>query len=97
VERHVEGNNRFGLHGNALLSRYPIGDIRAIPLDNGVDKIAHREKRLGRQAGNRLGGEDVRVGVGPRAKVQSPHPFKVKIFGGTEYDSHRRTLAEGHA
>jgi len=28
VERHVEGHNRFGLHGNALLSRYPIRDIR---------------------------------------------------------------------
>jgi endonuclease/exonuclease/phosphatase family metal-dependent hydrolase len=50
VERHVEGDNRFGLHGNALLSRYPIREIRAIPLDNGVDKMAHREKRLGRQA-----------------------------------------------
>jgi endonuclease/exonuclease/phosphatase family metal-dependent hydrolase len=50
VERHAEGENRFGLHGNAILSRYPIRDVRLIPLDNGVDKIAHREKRLGRQA-----------------------------------------------
>ena len=50
VERHVEGDNTFGLHGNALLSRYPMRDIRVIPLDNGVDKMAHREKRLGRQA-----------------------------------------------
>jgi endonuclease/exonuclease/phosphatase family metal-dependent hydrolase len=50
VERQVEGDNTFGLHGNALLSRYPIGDIRLIPLDNGVDKMAHREQRLGRQA-----------------------------------------------
>ncbi|HEY1342289.1 MAG TPA: endonuclease/exonuclease/phosphatase family protein [Bryobacteraceae bacterium] len=49
VERHAEGDNRFGLHGNALLSRYPIRDARLIPLDNGVDKMAHREKRLGRQ------------------------------------------------
>lgn len=50
VERQVEGENAFGLHGNAILSRYPISDVRLIPLDNGVDKIAHREKRLGRQA-----------------------------------------------
>ena len=50
VERDVGGANRFGLHGNALLSRYPIRDARAIPLPNGVDKMAHREKRLGRQA-----------------------------------------------
>ena len=50
VERDAAGANRFGLHGNALLSRYPIRDARAITLDNGVDKMAHREKRLGRQA-----------------------------------------------
>jgi len=50
VERDAAGENRFGLHGNALLSRYPIRDARAVALPNGVDKMAHREKRLGRQA-----------------------------------------------
>ncbi len=50
VERQVEGANALGLHGNAILSRYPIRDIQLIPLDNGVDKMAHREKRLGRQS-----------------------------------------------
>ncbi len=50
VERQVAGENTLGLHGNAILSRYPIRDIRVIPLDNGVDKMAHREQRLGRQA-----------------------------------------------
>ncbi len=50
VEREAEGENRFGLHGNAILSRYPIRDVRLIPLANGVDKMAHREQRLGRQA-----------------------------------------------
>ncbi|HTS67541.1 MAG TPA: endonuclease/exonuclease/phosphatase family protein [Terriglobia bacterium] len=50
AERDATGANRFGLHGNALLSRYPIRDARAIALPNGVDKMAHREKRLGRQA-----------------------------------------------
>jgi endonuclease/exonuclease/phosphatase family metal-dependent hydrolase len=50
VERHAAGDNAYGLHGNALLSRYPISDVRVIPLENGVDKIAHREQRIGRQA-----------------------------------------------
>lgn len=49
VERHAEGDNTFGLHGNAILSRYPIRDVCLIPLVNGIDKMAHREKRLGRQ------------------------------------------------
>lgn len=49
VERHVDGENDLGLHGNAILSRYPLRDIRPIYLDNGTDKIASNEKRLGRQ------------------------------------------------
>jgi endonuclease/exonuclease/phosphatase family metal-dependent hydrolase len=49
VERHSDGENTFGLHGNAILSRYPIRDVRLIPFVNGVDKMAHREQRLGRQ------------------------------------------------
>ena len=49
VERDAMGANRFGLHGNALLSRYPIRGARALALPNGIDKMAHREKRLGRQ------------------------------------------------
>lgn len=49
IERDIQGSNAFGLHGNAILSRYPMRDIRVIPLKNGVDKMAHREKRIGRQ------------------------------------------------
>jgi endonuclease/exonuclease/phosphatase family metal-dependent hydrolase len=49
VERHVEGENEVGLHGNAILSRYPIANIRRVELENGIDKIASREKRLGCQ------------------------------------------------
>ena len=49
-ESEVSGLNELGLHGNALLSRYPIRNVRAIPLKNGKDKMAGREKRIGRQA-----------------------------------------------
>jgi len=49
LERATEGENRFGLHGNALLSRYPMSHVRVVPLSNGVDKMAHREKRIGQQ------------------------------------------------
>jgi endonuclease/exonuclease/phosphatase family metal-dependent hydrolase len=50
LEYHVEGENRLGLHGNAILSRYPITRVRPIALKNGIDKMAGREKRIGRQA-----------------------------------------------
>ena len=49
-EREVEGENELGLHGNGLLSRYPIRHIRAVPLENGIDKMSGREKRLGCQS-----------------------------------------------
>lgn len=49
VEYHTEGENQLGLHGNAVLSRYPIRRVRPIHLENGIDKMAGREKRLGRQ------------------------------------------------
>ena len=49
VERNTPGENDLGLHGNAILSRYPLRDVRGIVLENGIDKIASREKRLGRQ------------------------------------------------
>jgi endonuclease/exonuclease/phosphatase family metal-dependent hydrolase len=50
VEYHVEGENDLGLHGNAILSRYPIRNARAIRLQNGRDKMFGREKRIGSQA-----------------------------------------------
>ena len=49
VEFEAEGENDLGLHGNAILSRYPIRRVRPIHLKNGTDKMAGREKRLGRQ------------------------------------------------
>jgi Metal-dependent hydrolase len=47
VERMVDGENDLGLHGDAILSRYSLSRIRAIPLKNGIDKFAARERRLG--------------------------------------------------
>src|SRR4051794_15348309 len=50
VEYDAPGENRTGLHGNAILSRYPLGRLRMIALENGIDKMAGREKRIGQQA-----------------------------------------------
>jgi endonuclease/exonuclease/phosphatase family metal-dependent hydrolase len=49
LERESEGENRLGLHGNAILSRYPIREVHTVRLPNGVDKMAGLEKRLGSQ------------------------------------------------
>ncbi len=50
IENEVHGDNELGLHGNAILSRYPIRNSRSIPLGNGKDKMRGREKRLGQQS-----------------------------------------------
>jgi len=49
VERESAGENELGLHGNAILSRYPLRNVRSVALTNGIDKMASNEKRLGRQ------------------------------------------------
>jgi endonuclease/exonuclease/phosphatase family metal-dependent hydrolase len=50
IEQDLPGENELGLHGNALLSRYPLNHVRPIFMENGVDIMASREKRMGRQA-----------------------------------------------
>ncbi len=50
IEQDLPGSNELGLHGNAILSRYPLANVRPVFLENGVDIMATREKRIGRQA-----------------------------------------------
>lgn len=49
TERWIEGENELGLHGNAILSRYPIRNPYRIGLRNGIDKMKSNEQRLGTQ------------------------------------------------
>ncbi|MBI4124878.1 MAG: hypothetical protein HY609_03375 [Deltaproteobacteria bacterium] len=45
----ADGHNEVGIHGNALLSRWPLKNPRQIILKNCKDKMRGREKRLGSQ------------------------------------------------
>lgn len=49
TELHYEGENAQAIHGNAILSRYPLKDFQLIPLHNNKDKMKGKEKRLGNQ------------------------------------------------
>ncbi len=49
TEIHFEGDNTLGIHGNAILSRYPLKDFHQISLHNNKDKMKGKEKRLGHQ------------------------------------------------
>jgi endonuclease/exonuclease/phosphatase family metal-dependent hydrolase len=66
IEHEFEGENEIGIHGNAILSRYPIHKPRIVPLPNTHDKMKGREKRIGNQralvATIDLAGEPLRVG-----------------------------------
>ncbi len=66
TEQEFDGENEIGIHGNSILSRYPILKPRIIPLPNSHDKMKGREKRIGHQraliATIDLGGNPLRVG-----------------------------------
>ena len=49
VEKNVAGENQESLHGNALLSRYPMKQVHSLDLPNGKDKMKGAEKRIGAQ------------------------------------------------
>jgi endonuclease/exonuclease/phosphatase family metal-dependent hydrolase len=49
LESDATGENAEGLHGNAVLSRWPIARAWSIALPNGKDKMRGGEKRLGSQ------------------------------------------------
>lgn len=49
LESSAEGENDEALHGNAVLSRWPVARAWSVALPNGKDKMRGREKRLGSQ------------------------------------------------
>ena len=49
VEAYIEGENTLALHGNAILSRFPLRRAHSVALPNGKDKMSGKEKRLGCQ------------------------------------------------
>lgn len=50
LEQQTAAENTYGIHGNALFSRWPIRDPATIRLQNGKDKMRGKEKRIGSQA-----------------------------------------------
>ena len=49
VEKSAAGENMESLHGNALLSRFPMHRVHSLALPNGKDKMRGAEKRIGSQ------------------------------------------------
>ncbi|HEX8852687.1 MAG TPA: endonuclease/exonuclease/phosphatase family protein, partial [Pyrinomonadaceae bacterium] len=49
LESEATGENAEALHGNAVLSRYPLARAHSLALPNGKDKMRGKEKRLGCQ------------------------------------------------
>jgi endonuclease/exonuclease/phosphatase family metal-dependent hydrolase len=49
IERRAGGENLESLHGNALLSPFPMRRVHSLALPNGKDKMKGAEKRIGAQ------------------------------------------------
>jgi endonuclease/exonuclease/phosphatase family metal-dependent hydrolase len=50
LERQSAGDNEVGVEGNAILSRYPISDVRRVALPKRADTVAGVDKRIGTEA-----------------------------------------------
>lgn len=50
-EVNLRGENASGLHGNAILSRYPLSNARLVPLPCCFEPFTFHEKRFGRRIG----------------------------------------------
>ncbi|MFO1463376.1 MAG: endonuclease/exonuclease/phosphatase family protein [bacterium] len=48
-ERRLAGENQLGLHGKAILSRFRLEGVRAVPMSNAIDKLRSKEARLGQK------------------------------------------------
>ncbi len=46
-ERYIEGQNQYGLHGKAILSRYPLQNLKSVGMPNAINKLKSKEARLG--------------------------------------------------
>lgn len=46
-ERQVEGKNLYGLHGKAILSKYPLQNLKSVGMPNAINKLKSKEARLG--------------------------------------------------
>jgi endonuclease/exonuclease/phosphatase family metal-dependent hydrolase len=49
IEKQAGGQNAESLHGNALLSRFPMHRVHSLAFPNGKDKMKGAEKRIGSQ------------------------------------------------
>ena len=49
IEKRAGGENQESLHGNALLSRFPVRRAHSLAFPNGKDKMKGAEKRIGSQ------------------------------------------------
>ncbi len=47
VESEIDGENTLSIHGLAIMSKWPLTNVHAVPLPNGKDKMWGKEKRLG--------------------------------------------------
>jgi endonuclease/exonuclease/phosphatase family metal-dependent hydrolase len=97
--------NARGFHGNAILSRWPLGDVRRVPLPLEYDWFGHRERRIGTRVALRatLQGREASITFAvahleafatpaQRARQIKPGwPGAVRLLGQRAVDAHRLT------
>lgn len=84
MERETSEENRMGLHGKALLSRYPLTRIRTVPLPNCHDKLHSKESRIGQKrallADLPVGNQTLTLAVSHLDAFSSPKGRRRQLF-----------------
>lgn len=88
AERQAEGENEVGLHGKALLSRYPLARVRSVPLPNCHDKLNSKESRIGQKRALlgevKLGGKTLTLVIAHLDAFSSPRSRKNQLRPAVE-------------
>ena len=84
AERSSQAENTMGLHGKALLSRYPLAELRTVPLPNCHDKLRSKESRVGQKrallADLKIGKRSVRLAVAHLDAFSSPQSRRRQLL-----------------
>jgi endonuclease/exonuclease/phosphatase family metal-dependent hydrolase len=88
AERAADVENNMGLHGKALLSRYPLTHLRTVALPNCHDKLHSKESRIGQKrallADLRVGSRTLTLAVSHLDAFSSPRGRRRQLFPAVE-------------
>ncbi len=98
VAAHAHDTNLHGLHGNAILSRFPLSNISVIPLDDGGYWFLQAPKKDGQyRVGGRMAiGAQIDTGRGPLTLISVHYESESDATGRAEQTARLLSAIDAH-